>query len=529
MQEPRAAASCRGAVTHARYTTPRKRLLNQLTMVGEIPMSYCSMRRIVKALGLSILSVSLATTGQVVVEPTRFHELSSLVNTISTRKVELAADLLFAVADAPKVSQDRESKLLLIKHIHDLTARSAEARRPYMSMASPTKSQGQDLFAIGVVASSLGLDGMSIKLRAMRRLQEVERFTSARIFTNIVTSPDLSHVPCTESEIYVLHPSLFEVLFKAFPRESQRILELATTIHHAQSLALAMESGAIPPPMMPIAAIKLAGLFSNARVSDRVFSTIELRMKLGAIVEKIARRIPPGEAKVLVESYVKYVGYHVSQPRCADVLNSKNEDMIEKFTLSRANRLAAIFNVAEIDADTLRRSRSRLIETSKSPVAAIHGEADREILGLAIRLKNSADHTVEQLLIDSLNRVARGTTNERCIACSLTPQFGTYLLSITLSDNLPVTRVAVDLLLKELESDRLKSQEPAIWVFFVRAVLSLLPHPDESIARVVKERLRRSNDPDIRIYLAVNDIIPFSTEYQKDFLQRSGGAMVDLK
>jgi hypothetical protein len=294
--------------------------------------------------------------------PTRPTELEAFAAEVEAAPPEVTSDALIRLASSTRVT-DPAWKKELIERAFVLVGTS---RRPVRKRAAPyVNSLADNSAAYLSQAYGLGLDALSLRVRAVRAMLPLDAVRAREMFGQIPPRLPLPSLSCKDAMVYDVsdfYALAGEVALKAFGGEEvtqgarARFLlpyaeELSSPAQVMPTLKLVLAAGRRPEDMTLLAPA-LAKAIRNLSADDRSFTSAvssdgladavnDLRLALGKREDNLAGDI--------VEAYRKFLRSGMTGERCAE--------NVPRFTpryLSEANSL--LFKTSPLNPEELKPS-----------------------------------------------------------------------------------------------------------------------------------------------------------------------------
>ncbi len=427
-------------------------------------------------------------------------------------RVELATDLLLALVDSGRVPRS-----IAIDYLDRLFSRAAEAQRGYPTIAVPRRDRESKSGAFPQLLSQLGTTRHDIRLRVVLRMAALDPERARRLLPEILNDVPSIDADCRQSTIPVYAPAFYTKLPSLLPHEFGAIVLRIATPQQAAALIEALPVLKATNSADIVSAMhSLARVLETTTVSDRVFTSTELRLKLGANLQKLSSAgvVPSGMDGALVKSWIQFVDRHLRRERCSDVTTAANEDMVTKVVVDIANHLAESHNLSRLDLSRLEMRYSRdLPERSGSdgPDAEVSS-----LLTLGSKLSNGGSPEVAARFASELQAYAGKALRPGGTSFDIAARAGMLLMIMDKFEDDFVAQMAIKEIFRILEHPRLKEQDATAWIVVARTTLNLAKHPRASIARLVANQLSISSDIDIATYYSVTHLLRIPAEYNKN-------------
>ena len=249
-------------------------------------------------------------------------DFDALINAARSAPAEFSADALIRLAALDQIGKERRIELL-----EQAFQKASGAQQPFKRHAVPMRTDGSAGYWNRVY--SQGLDGLSLRLRAVESMLLLDKGKARELFLQI-PAPETPRLTCEEFQVYDVG-RFYDVLGKLV---QQAFTEKETEAGGPFQL-LRRYSGALTSPVQ---AAPLAHVLATAKATDADFRTLvesfagalkkvtgddrsfaymsTLGKEVLAVVDECKRRhLSP---LLLVESYRVYLVINLSTARCAD-------------------------------------------------------------------------------------------------------------------------------------------------------------------------------------------------------------------
>ncbi|MBE0657663.1 MAG: hypothetical protein IH602_08220 [Bryobacteraceae bacterium] len=448
-------------------------------------------------------------------------EVRSALDQAATLKVELAADLLFGLIDSGKVPRDTS-----LEYLERLYYRASEAQRSFPMIPVPRSSADTKNSDFPLFLSQLSVTSHDIRLRAVLRMGVMDKNRSRQLLAGLHNEVPSTEANCEQIAIPVCSHNFYSRLLPAFPEDFGDIVQhVSTPQQSALLIGSVLSLKNLADPDMTSVTASIAGVLETAVVSDRTFSSTELKLGLGALLEKLVASgsVPPGAEARLVKAYVNYAARHLGRERCADAPRRENEDAVIKATVSLANRFAEKYQFPRVDTSRIEMRYSTLrpeIPEESGPVR----EAPT-LIALARKLLEGGSPDVAARFATELQEYASKGLRPGASAFDIAGRAGMLMALVTMFDDEYVTELAVKELFRVLEHPRLIELDATAWMVVARTVFNLLKHPRVSLAQIVSNRIAASTDTTLISYYTVVRFIGMPQDYIKEAFSSPGTLM----
>ena len=442
-------------------------------------------------------------------------EIRAALDSAAALRVEAAADLVFAILDSGKAPPSDAAR-----YLETLFNRAGEARRDYPTIVVPRAGESEAGNDFGQMLSAMGLNRTGIRMQTLSRLAKSAPGAARELLPVFMADePPPVDADCRQTEIAVADGAYYRILLGLFPGEFEPLMSGLSTPQQAASLAMALPKlSGLSPDQYSLAAGAVIRALNAAQVSDRVFTATELKMKLGLNIEEFLKteNAPAPLVAPLVQAWVGYVARQLGRERCSDVRTSRDEDMVVKYIVERAQRLTVQYGVPGTDL-----SRIRTTYSSKTPAAPTSRDLDgqrKTLMGLVAKLKLGGSPEVAARLAQEVLRFTEAGLDESERPFDSAARVAILQMVAATLGAEDAAEFAVEGMFRLLEQQTLKDREPAAWVLLARFTLNLSKHPERAVANRVLGRLRQTRDPDLAAYLLADRLVGLVPEYQADTL-----------
>jgi hypothetical protein len=463
-------------------------------------------------------------------------ETRELVDQAASCRVELAADLGFALLDSGKLPRRLQEQ-----YLERLAVRAGEARRSFPFLPAPIRRHGDFRTQFLQSLSFFNLDALTIRLRAIKRMAVLDPASAREISTGLRQLLPSSSVGCEEIEVPSLGFVYYESLLPLLPDEYPFLVGRLPTLQHISSLVGALTQKhdltmILGRPSIAnynveqrrTATLSLISALTTIRASDRVFSTMELHpdLSVGARIEQLLRggKVPVGLEKSLARAYAGFVERHLRGDRCADTLAANGEDRVLKTTMNRALKLAKEYGVDSFDPERIETKYSERRPVGIARDAAREDEK-RNLLALSGNLREFGAPDLRERLADAAGAYAKRRLSESDAGFDVADRCLTLLgLSLAVAGD-PVAPRLLALFFGLLEEPALKEAEPVAWIVLARLALNELHDPNPLLAAEAARALRQTRDRDLSLYFRVRQNIGLTPIYQREPLSNFQGIL----
>lgn len=474
---------------------------------------------------LSLLTVAIAPGQE---QSRRRIEIEGVLQSAISLPVELAADLVFEVVDTGEVPPD-----IALEYLERLYYRAGEAREKLPKVLAPTlevnaSQQGASDVESTLVylqaISGLGLDSLSIRVRTLQRLLQLDARLGASLVASLDFKAPSTNVSCEEYFIPTVDPreagSFYETLLVLNPTLLHDLLARISTPQEVASTLAIFEK--LDDAAKATTAIGITKGLQCAHCSDRVFTTAEMRLKLGVRLEQLLEKdgmVPEGLKVSVVNAYVRYVERQLDAERCADVVMNDGQGMAERWIIPLAQRLAKKYVVKPID---LKRIETKFSADRVELPPGWDAAQSTEVVMLWMKFKESGSNELRDGLNAAIQRIGDAQFDTSAgDAANLILRVDFLAEIIPQMEPGGTRQAAVSAMISLLRrSYELQSVHPGAWLYCVRYLFSLQAHPDPSLSNDVRNRLLQLRDTAINAYWKAEDVLRFS-EYDAEDKSKS--------
>ena len=474
-------------------------------------------RPVIAALMLAIATHAQPSTPKV-------NPMRELLDQAGSSRVEFAADLGLAILDKGKLPVPISQS-----YLERLANRAGEAQRAFPSVPAAVRGEWDFRSGFLQVLSLFNLDGLSIRLRAIKRIAVVDPRLARQIASSLRGVSPPSDIDCEALSVPTLGFVFYESLLPLLPDEYPFLVGHLPTLQHVVSLvgALTQEHDLtilLGQPSVAnyseeqrrVATLSLITAFGSIRASDRVFSTAELLpgLLLGERVQGLLKsgKIPPGLEIPLAKAYIGFVERQLRADRCADTLADNGDDRLVKAAVARSLELSSAYGIDALNTKDIPRKFS----SQTPPVARDSREAEagkRELLVLSGKLKQVGSSELRDRLISASESYAHRPLAESDAAFDAADRCLT-LLGLALSQEEAIAPRLFALAAALLEQTALKDNEPIAWIILVRIALNETNDPKRELAAEASRFFRSTRDRDLALYFRAQQLVGLVPRYQ---------------
>lgn len=480
------------------------------------------MRPIRSAWPVALMALAIHTAPLLSAQESKLPpEVRSALDQAATLKVELAADLLFGLIDSGKVPRDTS-----LEYLELLYYRASEAQRSFPMIPVPRSSADTKNSDFPLFLSQLSVTSHDIRLRAVLRMGVMDKKRSRQLLAGLHNEVPSTEANCEQIAIPVYSYNFYSRLLPAFPEDFGDIVQhVSTPQQSAVLIGSILGLNNLTDLDMASVTASIAGVLETAVVSDRTFSSTELKLGLGTLLEKFVASgsVPPGAGTRMVKAYINYVARHLGRERCADAPRRENEDAVIKATVSLANRLAEKYQLPQVDTSRIEMRYSTLrpeIPEESGPVK----EAPT-LISLARRLGEDGSPEVAARFASELQKYTASGLRPGASAFDIYARAGVLMMLLTKFEDDYITELAVKELFRVLEHPRLLEIDATGWMVVARTVFNLSKNPRASLAQLVSNRIAVSTDPALISYYTVVRFIGMPQDYVKEAFSSPGALM----
>lgn len=474
------------------------------------------------ALPVAVMALALHTAAPVSASDSKLPpELRSSLDQASSLRVELAADLLFGLIDSGKVPKDTS-----LEYLERLFYRASEAQRSFPLIPVPRSTPDTKDGDFPLFLSQLSVTSHDIRLRSVLRITALDKKRARQLLAGLYNDTPSVETNCGQIAIPAYSHHFYSRLLHEFPDDLGDIVQHVSTPQQVAVLILSiLNQGNVSGADMTSVISSIAGALESATVSDRTFSTTELKLGLGAFIEKLVASgsVPPGSEARLVKAYVDYVARHLGRERCADSPRRDNDDTVVKAAVSAANRLAEKYQLPRVDTSRIETRYSKLvpeIQEERGPV-----QEAPALFAILKKLAQDGSPEVEAQFASELQKYTANGLRPGASAFDIAARAGVLMFLVTKLEGDYVAELAVKELFRVLEHPRLLEIDATAWMVVARSLFNTMKHPRPTVAQLVANRMAICTDPNLATYYAVSRFIGAGPDYMDDSFSSPGKLM----
>lgn len=454
-------------------------------------------------------------------DPKLQPEVRTALDQASALRVELAADLLFGLIDSGKVPKDTS-----LEYLERLFYRASEAQRSFPMISVPRSTADTKAGDFPLFLSQLSVTRHDIRVRSVLRMADLDKKRAHQLLAELYNDTPTVKTDCGQVAIPSYSHNFYSRLLRAFPDDFGDIVQHVSTPQQVAVLIVSiLNLGSVSSADMTSATSSIAGALETAIVSDRTFSSTELNLGLGALLEKLlsSGSVPPETEGRLVKAHVDYVGRHLGRERCSDGPKRDTEDTVVKTAVSLANRMAEKYQLQRLDASRLEKRFSALRPEAQEDSGPVREEP--ALLALTLKLLKEGAPEVAAEFASELQKYTAKGLRPGASAFDIAARAGVLMMMVTKFEDDYVAELAVKELFRVLEHPRLMEIDATAWMVVARTVLNTSRHPRAALAKLVANRIAVSNDPTLISYFAVVRFTGEGHDYMKDPFASPGELM----
>lgn len=480
-----------------------------------------------------ILAVAVSALALMAAEPTetamqkRYREA---LDSVAALPIEASADLTFALIDTGGASS-----AVAVRSLQRIYQRAGEAVRETPAVFAPIQEGSNKALQYEQVIDAFSLDGLSIKLRAIKRLAQLDKKAALSLAgSDLFLYKFPVDIPC--SSIRIPYPGRFyyPTLLESFP---ERFSEIVQTMQTPQQIAMMSDAFAgseelrIQPYRVSVQrysefASQVSTVLTHP-VSDRVFMAGDAKLSMIASLLKFSRsdEVCRGQLSIMAQAWVNYAVGQLKRRRCGDVRTPEGEDFAIKYTLARIVNLSKNLGLAAVDSEALKKGFQYSTEVYKPSETGDPEPVIADLSALTAKVELGGNDGAREQLIVALQRY--GARDKELLTKDLNHSDAVYrlvsqaLMEFDIATKVNDSRtenVAIGLFFDDVNSERLRTAEPTAWVMCMRFALNLLKHPSPSVSAYAREQLARSNSPAVAVYRTINESLGLVPTYQSGLL-----------
>lgn len=439
------------------------------------------------------------------------RQLTGAVEQAAGFRLELAADLTFQAVDTGRVP-----RAVSVRALEGLYHRAAEAKQKHAYLLTPLNPRPVKAEQFESETSDFGYDAGNLRVRALKRLADVDPRLSRRLFETMPVEPLTGADGCDGRLIPYRGRRYLETLWRIMPADRSSVLRHVTTPQDAAAL-LGVLTGDEDPAARYEVAVTLGRALGKEAASDRAFVAVEAALGLGQKLEKRLSEsyFSPGMASALAAAYAGFVARQLGAERCADHPMADGKDLAVSSALESAQRLEARYGLPRRveEAPVPRLSRLRPPTDFYDPAAGL-----QKIAALAGKLRlGGAPGVAAELERELRAYVQPGAAPvDEASGYPIAARIGALVALVGAMASGDVAAVAFPEAGRLLEDRRLRERNPGTWILLVRQAFNLTRHPEGAVSSVVRQFFDTTGDTEIAAFVQLQRVLGATGPYQED-------------